>query len=211
MGQEAVCRCEFGDQVSEGKAHLDSKSLTFRGEFKLTVLLKEVASVEADRGRLKVSFPEGAVTLDLGPQADKWAVKIKHPKSLIDKLGVKPNARVAVLGVTDPDFRKALQEKTADLSEGKPKKESDFIFLAADDPQTLKELARLKGFLKPNGAIWVVSLKGKQARIKDVDVMAAAREAGLVDNKVAGFSETHTALKFVIPTEKRESPLRKSH
>ena len=33
--------------------------------------------------------------------------------------------------------------------------------------------------------------------------MAAARDAGLVDNKVASFSETHTALRLVIPKEQR--------
>jgi hypothetical protein len=41
------------------------------------------------------------------------------------------------------------------------------------------------------------------AQIRDVDVMAAAREAGLVDNKVVGFSTTHTALKLVIPKANR--------
>ena len=64
-------------------------------------------------------------------------------------------------------------------------------------------LKSLKRYLKDNGAIWVVSFKGKLARIKDVDVIAAARAAGLVDNKVVGFSETHTSLKLVIPRDKR--------
>jgi hypothetical protein len=39
--------------------------------------------------------------------------------------------------------------------------------------------------------------------LKDVEVMAAAREAGLVDNKVVSFSDTHTALKLVIPKAQR--------
>jgi hypothetical protein len=37
----------------------------------------------------------------------------------------------------------------------------------------------------------------------DVVVMAAARDRGLVDVKVARFSETHTALKLVIPKADR--------
>ena len=61
----------------------------------------------------------------------------------------------------------------------------------------------LKKHLAPAGAVWVVSLKGKAARIKDTDVMAAARAAGLVDNKVCSFSATHTALKLVIPRAAR--------
>ena len=49
----------------------------------------------------------------------------------------------------------------------------------------------------------MVSPKGKGALVKDTDVMAAAREAGLVDTKVVSFSDTHTALKLVIPVAKR--------
>ena len=35
-----------------------------------------------------------------------------------------------------------------------------------------------------NGAIWVVSRKGKAATLRDVDVIEAAKDARLVDNKV---------------------------
>ena len=66
--------------------------------------------------------------------------------------------------------------------------------------QSLRQ--RLKASLRPDGAIWVVSLKGKVARLKDVDVIAAAKAAGLVDNKVVGFSDTHTSLRLVIPVDR---------
>lgn len=51
--------------------------------------------------------------------------------------------------------------------------------------------------LSAKGAIWIVSRKGEAATVKDVEVMAAAKAFGLVDNKVVGFSKTHTALRFV--------------
>ena len=54
-----------------------------------------------------------------------------------------------------------------------------------------------------NGAIWVVSRKGKAATLRDVDVIDAAKDARLVDNKVASFSATHTALRLVIPVALR--------
>ena len=57
--------------------------------------------------------------------------------------------------------------------------------------------------MKPDGAIWVVSKKGKEATIKDVDVIASAKAVGLVDNKVVGFSDTHTSLRLVVPKAKR--------
>ncbi len=54
-----------------------------------------------------------------------------------------------------------------------------------------------------NGAIWVVSRKGKAATLRDVDVIEAAKDARLVDNKVCSFSDTHTALRLVIPVALR--------
>jgi len=39
--------------------------------------------------------------------------------------------------------------------------------------------------------------------MKDTEVMKIGKQCGLVDNKVVGFSETHTALKFVIPISQR--------
>lgn len=129
--------------------------------------------------------------------------KIRHPKSLIDKLGVKPDSRVAVLGVNDPEFLVQATQRLGAAPTVKPGGDLDFIFYAADSVRQLAKLKWLKTRLQPAGAIWVVSLKGKAATIKHTAVMKAARAAGLVDNKVCGFSATHTALKLVIPKNRR--------
>ena len=50
--------------------------------------------------------------------------------------------------------------------------------------------------------MWVVYPKGRTDP-SEVDVLEAGKAAGLVDVKVARFSETHTALKFVIPVARR--------
>jgi hypothetical protein len=124
-------------------------------------------------------------------------------RSLLDKLGVKPGARVAIYGVADADFRRQLRERTTDISDGCASESTELIFLAAD---SVAELAGLRGLIDPlrrDGAIWVVSRKGRAATIRDVDVIAAALSAGLVDNKVVSFSETHTALRLVIPRAAR--------
>ena len=124
-------------------------------------------------------------------------------RALIDKLGVKEISRVSVVGVDDKDFLRQLHDRASDVFIGEPVLESDFIFYSADSTTELKRLRTLKKFIKSNGAIWVVSFKGKLAKIRDVDVIKAAKTAGLVDNKVVGFSETHTSLKLVIPVAKR--------
>jgi hypothetical protein len=122
---------------------------------------------------------------------------------LLDKLGVKPGSRVAIIRVHDEVFRALLPERTTDITEGAPLPETDLIFLAADSIDELLEIGPLQESLVPNGAIWVVSRKGKQATLRDVDVIDAAKSVGLVDNKVASFSDTHTAQRLVIPIARR--------
>ncbi|MDQ2965110.1 MAG: DUF3052 domain-containing protein [Chloroflexota bacterium] len=122
---------------------------------------------------------------------------------LLDKLGVKPGARVALIDVPDADFRALLTKRTTEVTEGWPKPRTDLIFLGADSIDELLRIGGLRESLVPNGAIWVVSRKGKAATLRDVDVIDAAKAVGLVDNKVASFSPTHTALRLVIPVALR--------
>ncbi len=124
-------------------------------------------------------------------------------RSRMDKLGVKPMSIVSVIGVKDQSFWQQLIDSGADAIRGRLRKDSDLIFFAADSLVALQKLDRLKNYLTANGAIWVVSLKGKAAKIKDVDVIAAAKRSGLVDNKVVSFSETRTSLRLVIPLTQR--------
>ncbi len=123
-------------------------------------------------------------------------------RSLLDKLGAKPGQRIAVLGVSDAAFLKDLAERVPDLTRDKPPARADIIFAAAEDTKALARLKSLAAAIVKNGAIWVVYPKG-QKHIREVDVIAAGKTAGLTDNKVCKFSETHTALRFVIPLARR--------
>ncbi len=121
---------------------------------------------------------------------------------LIDKLGVKPGQRVAVLGVEGAEFLTDLASRVPEYSRGERVADADLIFFSAE---ALGDLARLKSLsksIRKNGAIWVVYPKG-QTHIREVDVINAGKSAGLTDNKVCRFSDTHTALRFVIPLARR--------
>jgi hypothetical protein len=122
---------------------------------------------------------------------------------LLDKLGVRPGFRVAVIDIDDPAIRSLLAERTSDITEGWPEPDTDVVLLGADTREALEPLQDLAGRIRSNGSIWVVSRKGKDATLRDVEVIDAARAAGLVDNKVAAFSPSHTALRLVIPRHLR--------
>jgi hypothetical protein len=202
MGQEVQCEACFSGKISAGKALLETDEIVFRGDFRLVIPLKSIQSMESADGVLRVTTPAGTFAFTLGARAEKWAHKIRNPRSLADKLDVKPGLRVSLCGVSDAAFREQLAARTSDISEDKPAKDSDLIFLGAEKEKDLARVPRLKSSIKRNGAIWIVYPKGRK-EIAESAVRGAGLEAGLVDIKVARFSETHTALKFVIPVAQR--------
>ncbi len=116
---------------------------------------------------------------------------------MLDKLGVKPGSKVAIVDLDDPAFERLLRERTGNIVQGRPRTPSDLVFLGARQLRDLKRLENVKKWIEPNGAIWVVRPKGGRSEIKDTDVIAAGLAAGLVDNKIASFSETHGAMRLV--------------
>jgi len=125
-------------------------------------------------------------------------------KPLMDRLGVKPGARVAVLGIDDPSFHDQLGERTKDVSLRR-RSRLDMLFLGIQDRGKLKRLHTDRAFIDSGGAIWVVWPKG-QRELMENDVRDEALDAGLVDVKVVSFSGTHSALKLVIPLANRVAP-----
>jgi hypothetical protein len=142
------------------------------------------------------------LSLAIGREARKWAEKIRNPKPLAEKLGVKAGQKISIAGKLDAKFIKELQTRGADVG-ARMRRDSDIIFVAVDKREQLDRLPGIRESLAPDGAIWIVRPRATPS-ISDRDVMAAAKSSGLVDVKVARFSPTHTAEKFVIPVNDRD-------
>ena len=124
-------------------------------------------------------------------------------KPLLDRLGVKPGAKVAVVNMDDDGFLNLLRERTPDISRRKPRTACDIVFVGAESKRDLGRLRELKTWIEPNGAVWMIRPKGPASPLKDTDLIAAGLAAGLVDNKIASFSETHGAMRFVFRLKDR--------
>ena len=123
-------------------------------------------------------------------------------RALLDKLGVKPGQRIGVLGVEDAAFLKDLADRIPEFVRDKPPSGADMILLGAENLKALARVKSLAGTIQKAGAIWIVYPKG-QTHIREADVIAGGKSAGLTDNKVCRFSDTHTGLRFVIPLSRR--------
>jgi hypothetical protein len=207
MGSEAHCAARFNGKTAAGKARLETDVLRFRADdLRLAIPFKDISKITTRGGTLSVTFTGGTASFDLGPAAAKWADKIQNPPSRLDKIGVKPDWRASAIGVGDKAFLAELEKAIAFLSNGRVVKESDAIFFGVTKAAELARLEKLKASLKPNGALWIIRPKGRP-EISEGATMAAGKAAGLVDVKVVGFSQTHTAEKFVIPVSARRASL----
>jgi hypothetical protein len=205
VGNEANCVVRIGKRKARGKALLETAEIIFRSEdgaMRLKFSFAEIKSAAAEGGHLRLEVPEGPAIFELGANAAKWCEKILHPKTRLEKLGIKPNAEVALIGKFDDEFLAELGSRTKNVSDGKIAADVEWIFFAADSSKELSQVPKLAKGLKGAAALWIVYPKG-QKQITENDVLGAGRKSGLKDVKVVGFSPTYTALKFVIPLSDR--------
>jgi hypothetical protein len=195
MGAEAKCLVRFGRQKSAGKALLESEDLRFSGDFRLKIPFRDIKSLTANDGKLTVNFGEQTAVFELGNVAERWAEKIRNPKTRIEKLGVRAGDKVQLTGSFDDDFLAELNRSGAEVlhENSEPPR---FHFVAADSIKSLSKV--LPRSLAQDSAIWIVYPKG-QTEIREIDVLNAGRARGWVDIKVTAFSASQTAHKFVLP------------
>ncbi len=201
MGQEASCKARIGRSTVEGKALLESDHVLFRGDDRLKIMFKDISEVRVAKGWLTLKHKGGSAAFELGSRAERWAERIVNPPTLLDRLGVKPSMRVTVPSGFGQSFLDDLSKLGVDVS-SRLRKDSDIVFVAASTHDELVKIGKASTSIVPNGAVWVVYPKGRK-ELTENDVLAGGRAAGLTDNKVASFSATETALRFVIPVAKR--------
>ncbi|QUD89754.1 DUF3052 domain-containing protein [Phenylobacterium montanum] len=193
MGKESQVRAVLAGGSDEGRLQYEPPKLIFRGRERLVFTGEALAGVKAEAADLVLA--DGS-RFTLGEKAAvSWAEAIARPKGRLDKLGVKPGLKVGLDNLDDPGFLAELD--AAGIAVASERSGLDLLFYGADSAEDLARAPSLIPALADRGALWVISLKGKPARIKDLDVFAALRPLGLADTKVCAFSEARTALRFV--------------
>jgi hypothetical protein len=193
MGREAdAVEARFADGADVGRLQFEPPKLIFRGRARRVFEGEALRGVRAEAGALVLA--DGSRFALGETQAGRWAEAILTPKRRLEKLGVKPGLKVGISNLDDPAFAAELAEAGITPAATPP---FDLLFHGADSAEELAAIGVLMPRLADRGGLWVVSLKGKLAKLKDTEVMAAARPFGLVGVKVCAFSDAKTALKFV--------------
>ena len=138
MGRAVRCLVRSGGDEAEAKALLETDEVIVRNPFRLKVPRSAITGTAVDGDRLTIERAGGPpLLLELGAkEAARWAHDIANPKTLADKLGVKPGQRVRLVGDVDPELVGAGQA----AGDG----QADVVFLQADDPSDLARIAELR-------------------------------------------------------------------
>jgi hypothetical protein len=201
MGREAVVPVVVDGKRATAKALLEEAEVIVRGELRARVPFAEIEDLSVEGDALELKWSGGTLALELGAvQAGKWLERIKNPPSRAKKLGLEPGLRVALVGDFSGWFPREIAATGAKTTTGSP---VDVLFYAPASATDLKKIPALKKRLAPAGALWIIRQKGQDTPVTENATRSAGLAAGLVDVKVAAFSATHSAMKFVIPLAKR--------
>ncbi len=122
-------------------------------------------------------------------------------RPLVQKLGIKPGARVAILN-PPADYRRTLRPLAPKVAVGPSLAgPHEFIHFFTSEKRDLEaQFPALKKALTKDGALWVSWPKGSSGVSTDVNenvVREVALANGLVDVKVCAVDETWSGLKLV--------------
>ena len=209
MGYETRCRVQVDDgsgtpRVADATVLLETDELVVRGEARIKVPRREIKQVARRGGVVTVTAPSATVKLTLGePAATRWEQKLNEaPKRLIDKLDVKPNAKVWLLELAQPELESQLEERTSQIARDKSARDCDLVFVGVERDSQLSRIERALKGMSDDGAMWVIHPKGRDG-VTDVAIFEKAKALNLTYTKVARVSDTHTAEKLVRPRASR--------
>jgi len=203
VGNEIKCAMRIGKKRAEGKVLLETSEIIFRGDTPLKIPFAKMKSVQALDGDLLVRVGDEVLAFEVGGKAAaKWRDKILHPKSRVEKLGVKAGSRVSLIGDFPKDFFQELAKLKCRMKSNAAVDDAEWIFVLVESEKDLPAVAKLAKKMEGSVGLWVIYPKGRKD-ITEVGVISAGRKAALKDVKVVSFSATHTALKFVIPLADR--------
>ena len=197
MGREAKTAYRSGRDHADVRAHLDSMALELTGGKKLKVPLADVRKATVEGDALKIETKTEKFELALGgKEAAAWAKKILNPPTLSQKLGLKADTKVLIVGgrIKEIDEAAAKADRAATLTAAKAKA-ANVILLTLAPETAAKQIAAAANALPKGTALWLVYTKGTKPN-GDAIIMTA-RKAGLKDTKVARISVTHAALRFI--------------
>jgi hypothetical protein len=126
-------------------------------------------------------------------------------RSVVQKLGVKPEQRVEVTGDVGTGLRADVKDAIGRglVRDG----QLDGAIVSADSLEAGQEvLVRYRARLKEAGYLWIVTRKrGHENYLNQMSLVPYAKRVGMIDNKTCSIDDDRSAIRFVVPRALRKT------
>jgi hypothetical protein len=127
-------------------------------------------------------------------------------RTVVQKLGVKPDERVEVTG----DVGSTLRREVKDVL-GRGLVRSGELDGAIVMVESLEEGERVLGEyrdrMRDTGYLWVLTRKrGHDGYVNQMHLVPGAKDRGLIDNKTCSIDDARSGIRFVVPRALRRKP-----
>ena len=125
-------------------------------------------------------------------------------RTVVQKLGVKPDERVEIAGDVGPGLRRDVKEA---LGRGLVRSGAldGAIVLVESLEDATEALVRYRPRLRDTGYLWIVTRKrGYEGYLNQLSLVPHAKRLGLIDNKTCSIDEERSGIRFVVPRTLRK-------
>ena len=133
------------------------------------------------------------------------AVEIDYShRSAVQKLGVRPDDRVEIVGDVGPGLRRDVKEVTGRglVRSG----ELDGAIVLVESLEEAEEaFDAYRPRLRDTGYLWLITRKrGHDAYVNQMLLVPGAKKRGLIDNKTCSVDAERSGIRFVVPRALRK-------
>jgi hypothetical protein len=125
-------------------------------------------------------------------------------RSAVQKLGVRPDDRVEVVGDVGPGLRRDVKEIS-----GRGLVRSGDLDMAIVVVESIEEAEQVFDSYRPRmrdtGALWLITRKrGHDRYVNQMLLVPVAKKRALIDNKTCSIDDERSGIRFVVPRALRK-------
>ena len=127
-------------------------------------------------------------------------------RSVVQKLGVKPDERVEIAGDVGAGVRRDVKGV---LGRGLVRSgELDGAIVAVQSVEEAEEVFdSYRPRLRDTGYLWLITPKrGQEGYVNQMALVPGGKRRGLIDNKTCSIDEERSGIRFVVPRALRRDP-----
>jgi hypothetical protein len=125
-------------------------------------------------------------------------------RTAVQKLGVKPEQRVEVIGDVGSGLRRDVKQAVGRGLVRSGELDGAIVLVESED-EAKETLVRYRARLRDTGYLWVITRKrGHESYLNQMTLVPHAKRLGLIDNKTCSIDEDRSGIRFVVPRALRK-------